>query len=76
MGKRQPRTNDHMKEKILVLAYMGSGKTEIEKRYSNACDIDFQDFKFIYDKSIAHLPLEQRKGNVAMRAENLGYPGN
>jgi len=65
-----------VKEKILVLAYMGSGKTEAEKRYSNILDIDFQDFKFIYDKSIAHLPLEQRKGNVALRSENPAYPSN
>ncbi|MCL2672770.1 MAG: hypothetical protein FWF01_00065 [Alphaproteobacteria bacterium] len=65
-----------MKDKVLILAYMGSGKTEAEKRYLNVLDMDFQDFKFVYDKSIAHLPLEQRKGNTALRAENPDYPGN
>ena len=65
-----------MKEKILILAYMGTGKTWCEQKYSNIFDFDFQDFKFVYDKSIAHLPLEQRKGNVALRTENPAYPKN
>jgi len=64
------------KEKILIMAYMGTGKTELEQRYENIADFDFQDFKFVYDKSIAHLPLEQRKGNVNLRTENFDYPRN
>lgn len=63
-------------EKLIILAYMGTGKTEMEKRYENVVDFDFQDYKYIYDESIRHLPLEQRKGNVNLRSENPEYPAN
>lgn len=63
-------------EKILILAYMGTGKTELENRYQNVVDFDFQDYKYIYDESIRHLPLEQRKGSVNLRTENPNYPQN
>lgn len=55
---------------------MGTGKTELEKNYDNVVDFDFQDYKYIYDESIRHLPLEQRKGNVNLRTENPDYPKN
>lgn len=61
---------------LLILAYMGTGKTELEKRYEDVVDFDFQDYKYIYDESIRHLPLEQRKGNVNLRTENPNYPSN
>lgn len=63
-------------EKILIMAYMGTGKTELENRYDNVIDFDFQDYKYIYDESIRHLPLEQRKGSVNLRTENSNYPNN
>ena len=49
-------------ERLLIMAYMGTGETELENRYDNVIDFDFQDYKYIYDESIRHLPLEQRKG--------------
>ena len=63
-------------EKLLIMAYMGTGKTELENRYDNVVDFDFQDYKYVYDESIRHLPLEQRKGNVNLRTENPDYPSN
>ena len=63
-------------QKLLIMAYMGTGKTEMENRYKNVIDLDFQDYKYIYDESIRHLPLEQRKGSVNLRSENPDYPGN
>ncbi len=63
-------------EKLLIMAYMGTGKTELENRYDNVVDFDFQDYKYIYDESIRHLPLEMRKGNTALRTENPDYPNN
>lgn len=63
-------------EKILIMAYMGTGKTELENKYDNVIDFDFQDYKYIYDESIRHLPLEQRKGSTNLRTENPNYPKN
>ncbi len=63
-------------EKLLIMAYMGTGKTELENRYRNVVDFDFQDYKYIYDESIRHLPLEQRKGSTSLRTENPDYPRN
>lgn len=63
-------------EKLLIMAYMGTGKTELENRYDNVIDFDFQDYKYIYDESIRHLPLEQRKGSTDLRTENPNYPEN
>lgn len=65
-----------MKNKLLILAYMGTGKTELAYRYNNVIDLDFQDYKYIYDESIRDLPLEQRKGSVSLRTENPDYPSN
>ncbi len=61
-------------ERLLIMAYMGTGKTELENRYDNVIDFDFQDYKYIYDESIRHLPLEQRKGSTNLRTENPNYP--
>lgn len=63
-------------ERLLIMAYMGTGKTELENRYDNVIDFDFQDYKYIYDESIRHLPLEQRKGSTNLRIENPNYPEN
>ena len=63
-------------ERLLIMAYMGTGKTELENRYDNVIDFDFQDYKYIYDESIRHLPLEQRKGSTNLRTENPDYPEN
>ncbi len=63
-------------QRILIMAYMGTGKTETEKNYKNVIDLDFQDYKYIYDESIRDLPLEQRKGSVNLRKENPNYPNN
>ena len=38
-------------EKLLIMAYMGTGKTELENKYDNVIDFDFQDYKYIYDES-------------------------
>lgn len=65
-----------MERRILVLAYMGTGKTELENSYENVVDFDFQDYKYIYDESIRHLPLEERKGSTNLRTENSNYPEN
>lgn len=65
-----------MENNLLILAYMGTGKTELEHQYKNIIDLDFQDYKYIYDKSIRHLPLEQRKGQTSLRTENPDYPNN
>lgn len=65
-----------MKNKLLILAYMGTGKTELGYRYNNVIDLDFQDYKYIYDESIKNLPLEQRKGSTSLRTENQEYPNN
>lgn len=63
-------------DKLLIMAYMGTGKTELENSYDNVVDFDFQDYKYIYDESIRHLPLEQRKGSTNLRTENPNYPKN
>ncbi len=63
-------------ERLLIMAYMGTGKTELENRYQNVVDFDFQDYKYIYDESIRHLSLEQRKGSTNLRTENEDYPNN
>lgn len=47
-------------EKILVLAYPGSGKTELEKQYENVVDFEHQDFRNqMREKSLYPLLLEQ-----------------
>lgn len=63
-------------QRLLIMAYMGTGKTELENNYDNVVDFDFQDYKYIYDESIRHLPLEQRKGSTNLRMENPSYPKN
>jgi hypothetical protein len=60
------------KEKILVLAYVGTGKTEMTKRYNGVFNPSSDDYRYTYDKE---MPIEQRKGNPN-RVENPNFPGN
>ncbi len=65
-----------MKNNLLILSYMGTGKTELSKKYKNVIDLDFQDYRYIYNISIRHLPLEQRKGQEHLRTISSDYPNN
>jgi len=60
------------KEKILVLAYVGTGKTEMTKRYKGVYNPSSDDYRYTYDKNI---PIEQRKSNPN-RVANPDFPGN
>jgi hypothetical protein len=60
------------KDKVLVLAYVGTGKTEMAKRYERVFNPSSDDYRYIFDKE---LPLEQRKSNPN-RIENPDFPNN
>ena len=60
------------KEKILVLAYVGTGKTEMTKRYQGIFNPSSDDYRYTFDKDI---PIEQRKSDPN-RIENPDFPGN
>jgi len=64
-----------MKEKILVLAYPGSGKTYLANNYKNVCDYEFQHYKYDYGE-YKHLPLEQLKGRKEIRTNKTDWPNN
>lgn len=64
-----------MDEKILVLAYPGSGKTYLAENYENISDFEFQHFRYDYGK-YKHLPLEQLKGRTEIRTKNKERPNN
>ncbi len=64
-----------MEQKILVLAYPGSGKTYLADNYENISDLEFQHFRYNYGKH-KHLPLEQLKGRTDIRTNNEEWPNN
>lgn len=64
-----------MKQKILVLAYPGSGKTYLADHYKNISDFEFQHYRYDYGEH-KHLPLEQLKGRTEIRTNNLDWPQN
>ncbi|MFZ6022475.1 MAG: hypothetical protein ACOYT9_03325 [Patescibacteria group bacterium] len=64
-----------MEEKILVLAYPGSGKTYLADHYENVSDFEFQHYRYDYGE-FKHLPLEQLKGRTEIRTNNRNWPGN
>ncbi|MCL2755734.1 MAG: hypothetical protein FWE45_01635 [Firmicutes bacterium] len=61
-----------MKERIIVIAYTGAGKTEMLKRYEGIYNPSSDDYRYIFDKD---LPPEQRKSNPD-RKENPEFPNN
>ena len=61
---------------ILILAYMGSGKTEAAARFENVNDIDIALFLFEAKPEFVHLSFEESKGQVHTREDNPEYPGN
>lgn len=63
------------KQKILVLAYPGSGKTFLADNYENASDFEFQHYRYDYGE-YKHLPLEQLKGRTEIRTNNTDWPKN
>ena len=60
------------KEKIVVLAYTGTGKTEMTKRYEGIWNPSSDDYRYIFDKSLSP---EQRKSDPN-RIENPEFPNN
>ena len=64
-----------IQEKILVLAYPGSGKTYLADNYENVSDFEFQHYRYDYGEH-KHLPLEQLKGRSEIRTNNEGWPNN
>ena len=64
-----------MEQKILVLAYPGSGKTFLADNYENVSDFEFQHYRYDYG-SHKHLPLEQLKGRTEIRTNNTEWPQN
>ncbi len=64
-----------MKQKILVLAYPGSGKTYLADHYKNISDFEFQHYRYDYG-DYKHLPLEQLKGRTEIRTNNIDWPQN
>ena len=48
--------NNMCKNKILILAYPGSGKTYLAENYKNVADLEFQHFRWDYGEyKIYHL---------------------
>jgi len=64
-----------MGQKILILAYPGSGKTYLADHYKNVSDFEFQHYRYDYGE-YKHLPLEQLKGRTEIRTNNLDWPKN
>ncbi len=64
-----------MKQKILVLAYPGSGKTYLAENYNGVSDFEFQHYRYDYGK-YKTLPLEQIKGRTDIRTLNTAWPQN
>lgn len=50
-----------MKERVLVLAYPGAGKTYLAENFKNVSDLEFQHYRWDYGEN-KNLPLEQLKG--------------
>ncbi len=64
-----------MKQKILILAYPGTGKTFLAEHYSNVSDMEFQHYRWDYGE-FKNLPLEELKGKKDFRKPNPAYPNN
>ncbi|MCL2440058.1 MAG: hypothetical protein FWD15_06155 [Alphaproteobacteria bacterium] len=62
--------------RTLVLAYPGSGKTYTATHYAGVVDFEHQDFMWIYPAEVAGLPLDERRSNMHLRAQNPAWPGN
>lgn len=63
------------KEKILVVAIAGAGKTYLAQHYENVVDFEYLYHLWNYDESIKDLPIDQHKGNPN-RKPNPDYPWN
>lgn len=64
-----------MKQKVLVLAYPGSGKSYLADNYKNVSDFEFQHYRYDYGE-YKNLPLEQLKGRTEIRTIRPDWPTN
>ena len=64
-----------MKEKILIVAIAGAGKTFLAENYKNVVDFEYLYHLWDYDESIKDLPIDMHKGNPN-RTPNPDYPWN
>ncbi len=63
------------KEKILIVAIAGAGKTYLAEHYKNVVDFEYLYHLWNYDETIKDLPIDQYKGNPN-RKPNPDYPWN
>jgi hypothetical protein len=64
--------DNNEKNRIIVLAYVGTGKTETAKLYDGVWNPSSDDYRYVWDESISH---EKRKGSPN-RIENSEFPNN
>lgn len=64
-----------MSERILVLAYPGSGKTYLADHFKNVSDFEFHHYRYDYGE-YKHLPIEQLKGRTDIRTIKTDWPKN
>ena len=63
-----------MKQRVLVLAYPGAGKTYLAENFKNVSDLEFQHYRWDYGK-YKDLPLEQLKG-ITQKSVKPEWPDN
>ena len=64
-----------MEERVLVLAYPGTGKTYLADNFENVSDFEFQHYRYDYGE-YKDLPLEQLKGRTEIRTIKPAWPDN
>ena len=65
-----------MKEKILILAYMGTGKTYLAQQYKNITEVSFFEHKFFVENLLQFSTIEEVKGYENSLVLRSNYPQN
>lgn len=64
------------KEKIIVFAFPGTGKTYTAQNFINTCDFESLYYIFDYNKDVLHWHIDQHKGRDDLRVKSPNFPGN
>lgn len=59
---------------MIISAFPGVGKTTLNKKYKNVIDLESSKYKYIFDKEVSELEIEERK--AMPREKNPDYPNN
>ena len=66
----------YIKQKVIVFAFPGTGKTYATQNFENTCDFESLYYIFDYNEDVLHWHIDKHKGRDDIRVKSPNFPQN